>query len=166
VVNPECARAGGRRIARRPILLGLAGAALALPAAGLLAGCGSDGPDPLEALATRARADAQLIDQVRTGPAATSPLATQLAEAADARRSHAKALAVVLGDTDTDTANAPAPSDASVPSDTDDAVSSVRSALQSAEQEAAKLVPTLSRQRASLVGSVAACCAAYRAVLE
>jgi len=42
----------------------------------------------------------------------------------------------------------------------------VRAALEDAAKEASLLVLTLPRQRAALVGSIAACCTAYRAVLE
>jgi hypothetical protein len=170
VVQPECARPAPRRVtrrlARRPVLLGLAGTVLLVPLAGLLAGCGSDEPDPLQVLAERALTDAAMIDGVRTNTSVKPNVAATLATLAEARRAHARSLAEALGESNT--IDATPPSTAPPPSGqgADAAVSRVRDALDEARQEAGDLVLTLPRQHAGLVGSIAACCAAYRAVLE
>ncbi len=176
----ECARPAARRVPRRRVLLAVSGV-VAVPALGaVLASCGSSEPDPLVALAARADADAALIGTalatVRAGEAAGSTPATdragaelagRLASAAQARTAHAKVLRTELGD-------AAPPSGAATPSatptppgpaDPKAALTGVLSALDDARQQAAELVPTLPRRRAALVGSVAACCAAYREVL-
>jgi hypothetical protein len=170
VVPPECASPAGyrvlRQLPRRPVLVALA-AAFTAPAAGLLSGCGRGEPDPLEALAASAREDAALIDSMLTNPAVAASLAGRIAPVAEARRQHAQALAVALGETETET-SAPSTSPSALPSaptDPASAMSRVRALLDAAHRQASNLVPTLPRRRASLVGSVAACCAAYRAVL-
>jgi len=184
VVSPECARPASnrviRQIPRRPVLLGLTAVAVAVPAGGLLAGCGRGEPDPLAAVAARARSDAALIDSILATPTLGAALSGRLGPVADARRQHAVALGVELGET----SSAPAPPDpppdrSTQPSsgpDSGSGVSSqpgpedvlprVRTALDDSVRQAGRLVLTLPRQRAALVGSIAACCAAYRAVLE
>ena len=184
MVSPECARPESnrviRQIPRRPVLLGLTAVAVAVPAGGLLAGCGRGEPDPLAAVAARARSDAALIDSILATPTLGAALSGRLGPVADARRQHAVALGVELGET----SSAPAPPDpppdrSTQPSsgpDSSSGVSSqpgpedvlprVRTALDDSVRQAGRLVLTLPRQRAALVGSIAACCAAYRAVLE
>jgi len=175
VVSPECARPTPdrviRRLPRRPVLLGFAAAAAAIPAAGLLAACGADEPDPLESLATRARSDAALIDSILNFGPLGAALSARLAPVADARRQHAVALGVELGETesasaDPSTGPSAAPASGSGRPDADDALLRVRAALDDASRQAGLLVLTLPRPRAALVGSIAACCAAYRAVLQ
>jgi len=173
VVSPECARPTPdrviRRLPRRPVLLGFAAAAAAIPAAGLLAGCGADEPDPLESLATRARSDAALIDSILNFGPLGAALSARLAPVADARRQHAVALGVELGETESaspSTGPSAAPATGSGRPDADDALLRVRAALDDASRQAGLLVLTLPRPRAALVGSIAACCAAYRAVLQ
>ena len=141
-------------------------AAAALPTAGLLAGCGSGEPDPLAALATRAREDAALIDSIVNFGQLGAALSTRLQPVADARRQHATALGVELGETSPASAPpsaAPAPTDQT---DVDSALQRVRTALADSSRQAGRLVLTLPRQRAALAGSIAACCSAYQAVLE
>jgi len=166
-----------------------------LPLAGVLAGCGRGQPDPLVALTIQARSDATRIDTIvqvlRTGstPSTDPALADALAAVADARRTHAEALAVELADEappplqgtvpnaeptgptakqSTATARPTAPSiEPTAPiSAADTALTSVLAVLDKAHQRAAAVVPSLPRSHAALVGSIAACCAAYRAVLH
>lgn len=160
-----------RPIPRRPVLLGLT-AAIAVPAvAGSVAGCADEAPDPLIALVEQARSDAALIDaaaQAWTNPPAsppvpqTGPITTALLkEVAQARREHGERLAKELGD-DAPPAGPPA---APGTQDAGAALTAVVKALDASQGAAKNLVPTLSRHRAGLVGSVAACCAAYRSAL-
>ncbi|MBO0850250.1 MAG: hypothetical protein J2P20_12350 [Pseudonocardia sp.] len=140
----------------------MAGAVVGAAAASLTS-CAPGEPDPLKALAARARADAALINEMLADPATGAALSDRLSPVADARGQHAKALAVELGETATPT---PAPaSGPPPPPDPKAALTRVRAALDVARQQAAALVPTLPRRRAALVGSIAACCAAYREVL-
>lgn len=171
MVSPECARPARYaviRLSRRPVLLGLAAAAVAVPAAGLLAGCGSDQPDPLESLATSARADAELIDSLLAQPTLGAALGAQLRPVAEARRQHAAALDAELGETSPPStpASAGPPAGNAPGSSTQDALAQVRAALEAAAQEAGLRVLTLPRRRAALAGSITACCSAYRAVLQ
>jgi hypothetical protein len=145
------------------VLRGLAGLAVLVSAGGALSACGSDEPDPLRVLADRALTDAAVIDRVRADPTLKPDVGTRLGELADARRAHAKALIVALGD---DPADTPAPSSTPAPSGGDSGLAQVRGRLNSAQRQAAKLVPGLAREHAGLVGEIAACCAAYRAVLS
>ncbi len=151
-------------------------AALAVPAvSGTLAGCGNKPPDPLVALTVQARSDAALADAVaqmlRASPAgspgqAGSPEAAtsdMLAALAAARRAHADTMVAELGD------DAPPPAPAGQPGppppEARTALAGVLTALDDAQRRAAAEVPGLPRHRAAVVGSIAACCAAYRAVL-
>lgn len=155
---------GVRRLPRRPVLLGMT-ATLAVP---VLAGCGSRPPDPLVALVVQARSDAvssaAAAQALRTG----SPrLSDELAGLAAARRAHADAMAAELGG---DAPDAPEPAPAERPGapmvEPATELTGVRAALDEAQRTAAAAVPGLPRRRAALVGSVAACCAAYRSVLR
>jgi hypothetical protein len=145
-------------------------AALAVPAlAGSLAGCADEPPDPLIGLLLAARADAVLADTaaqaLRSGqvPPATAAKAVNLALLGAARRAHADALAAELGD---DAPPTPPPDKLGPPApEAKDALDVVKDALDEAQRKAGAEVPGLPRQRAALVGSIAACCAAYRAVL-
>jgi hypothetical protein len=170
VVSPECAPPTRyrviRRLPRRPVLLGLVAAAAAVPVTGLLAGCGAEEPDPLAALATRARADAALIDSILNVGLLGAVLSTRLGPVADARRQHAVALGVELGDTSPTTA--PHSTEPTPPGQTDvaSALQRVRAALNDSARQAGLRVLTLPRKRAALAGSIAACCTAYEAVLQ
>lgn len=161
---PEHPRPPGAGLPRRPVLLAVAASVIGT-ATGLLAGCGRSEPDPLAALAARARADAAMLDALRTSPALGAQLSARLAPVADARRQHAQALGVELGETATPT---PAPATQGpppAPQDAKAALSRVRTALDEARREAAAAVPRVPRRQAGLVGSITACCAAYREVL-
>ena len=168
MVARESAGSRSRRavgpVRRRGFLLGLLGAGALVSSGSALAGCGRRGADPLVALVTRARRDAAFIDAVVAANAADRD---RLAPVAAARRQHADALASELGD------EAPPASAAALsPEDTprsgeagEELLERVRTVLDGSRRQAAVLVPTLSRPKAALVGSVSACCAAYRAVL-
>lgn len=158
------------------MLAGLA-AAVAVPAvAATVAGCADKTPDPLVALVDQARSDARLLDAAalawQTPPAGqpdrpTGPItATLLSAVGEARRVHADKLAVELGD-DAPAASPPPSAGQPTPAAPEPkaALSAVLTALDTAQRNAAALVPGLPRHRAALVGSVAACCAAYRSVL-
>jgi hypothetical protein len=154
-------------VSRRSVLLA---GITALAAPGLvtaLAGCADEAPDPLVALIEQARSDAALAEAAAkavrgagSGSASDAELLTALAQA---RRAHADTMAGELGD------DAPPPPAANAPGppapDAKTAVPGVRAALESAQRKAADAVAVLPRQRAALVGSIAACCGAYRAVL-
>jgi hypothetical protein len=121
-------------------------------------------PDPLADLAARARADAAVATAVA---GATRALAAPAKAVAKARGEHATAL-----QKEVDRARPPVsstkpapPAQAKPPAGAAAARKSLLDALTAAEQEAAKLVPTVERYRAGLVGSVAAGCASLREVL-
>lgn len=153
-----------RRQVLRAAALGLAAPALL----GGLSGCafGSD-PDPLLALAATARADGALIDTAgRTFP----QLAAPLTPVAAARREHAAALDTEIARLDSDytpPSTPPSSSPAAPRSDAgqDAALTAVLQSLASSARQAADVVGSLPGHRAGLVGSIAACCGAYRAVL-
>lgn len=168
MVEPECARpAPVRSPARRPVLFAIVGTVLLAPVAGLLAGCGNDRPDPLRQLAERARTDATMIDGMRRTSSLQPDVAAMMADIAAARRAHAHSLDLALGDTDSDSPDTSPPSTVPAPaaSSAADALYQVREALDRARDAAGKLVLTVPRQNAGLIGSIAACCAAYRSVL-
>ena len=168
MANPECARPSRpgavSHLTRRSLLCGVAGALVVAPSAALLGACGKDEPDPLTSVAARASADAALIDQVRGNAAVPAETAGLLTELASARRAHAAALATAISGT---AAPAPAPGPPAKPPSPDPhkALAQVRGGLQDAQRQASTLVTTLPRSRAGLLGSIAACCAAYREVL-
>jgi hypothetical protein len=160
-------------IPRRPVLVGLA-VAIAVPTmAGSVAGCADKAPDPLIALVNQARSDATLLDAAarawQTPPAGqperpTGPVTARLlSEVGEARRAHADRMAAELGD------DAPPPSPPGAPASATQepkaALTAVVTALDAAQRSAAALVPGLSGHQAALVGSVSACCGAYRSVL-
>jgi hypothetical protein len=150
-------------VRRRGVLLGLLGAGALVPASAL-AGCGRGRSDPLVPLVTRARRDAAFIDAVIATKAMNG---NRLAALAAARRQHADALVGELGD-DAPPASAAALSPGDTPGagdNPDELLDLLRSVLDGSRRQAAALVPTLTRPRAALVGSIAACCAAYRALL-
>ncbi|HEY2203595.1 MAG TPA: hypothetical protein VGH99_03830 [Pseudonocardia sp.] len=149
------------------MLLGLLGVGAAGPAAALLSGCGSGEPDPLVALIKRARRDAALVDAILATRPVGAALAGRLGPVAEARRQHAGALTAVLGDSAPSPKETAPAADTNPPSeDTDGALSRVRAALDEGRKQAAALVLSVPRAQAGLVGSIAACCGAYRALLE
>lgn len=164
-----------RPMSRRRLLV-----AAALTGAGLLGGCASgeeppEVPDPLQALADRARADSVLADAV----ASWHPvLASAVSPVAADRRVHAHVLTTEIHRVRPPTSS-PATSSAPtvgptvgpsagppVPPDPTAAEQAVADALAAAQAQAAGLVVGLPRYRAGLVGSIAACCAAHQAVLR
>jgi len=118
-------------------------------------------PDPLAELAAKARADAALATAVATAQPA---LATAATEIAAARTEHAEAL-----QTEVDRERPPPSSSSARPPATPevpaDGVAALVDALSTAEKQAADLVPSVSRYRAGLLGSVAAGCASLQVVL-
>jgi hypothetical protein len=143
-------------LSRRDVLRwGAAG--LAVPAALVaLGGCGASGPDPLLGLAATAGSDAALIEEaIRRSP----DLAARLTPAGAARAAHAAALGTEIHRLDSSVALPTASQAGSATLD------GVRAALDRSARTAADAVPGLPGYRAALVGSIAACCAAYRSLL-
>jgi hypothetical protein len=186
--QPTGPRATGPTLDRRRVLR----LALALPAAAaLVSGCSGvtarrKEPDPLVALADAARADAALA----AAAVATDPeLSTRIEPLRAARAEHAAALdaeVVRVGGTPgaaaptsvgptaapaappTGSAQASATAGTSPPASVTPRVvtlAQVRDAVAASQRGAADLVPGLPAERVGLVASVAACCAAYAAVL-
>lgn len=174
-------------VSRRALLVGL----LLTPP--VLVGCGPEvpeqaaAPDPLITLADAARADVALVTAVL---AATPALTDRLGPVRDARAQHAAALDTEVRRLDptgvrpTAGSGAPippagadpdAPTPSAAPSGTAAAPSAatapvvtlatVRTALSTSGGAAAAAALTLPMGRAGLVGSVAACCTTYAAVL-
>lgn len=144
---------------RRLLQWGAAG--LAAPA-GLVAlgGCVGSAPDPLLALAAAAGSDASLIETTVRG---SPELAAGLTPAGAARAAHAAGLGAEIRRLDPSVelpASPPAGSTAGAAT-----LSGVLAALDSSARAAAEAVPGLPGYRAALVGSIAACCAAYRSLL-
>lgn len=152
-----------QRFGRRDVLL--AGALLPLATAASCTGQDEPPPpDPLAALAAQARADSAAAAEVAK---AVPALAAPAKELAGARGEHATAL-----QKEVDRARPPVsstkpapPAAAPAPANAAAARKSLLDALAAAEQAAAKLVPSVERHRAGLVGSVAAGCASLREVL-
>jgi hypothetical protein len=154
---PLSATGNATDLSRRSVLTW--GAAGLAASAGLvtLGGCVRPTPDPLLALAAAAGADAALIEAaVRSSP----DLAPRLTPAGAARAAHAAALQAEIRRLDP---SAVPPTAAEVGSATLDGV---RTALDSSARTAADAVPGLQGYRAALVGSISACCAAYRSLLS
>jgi hypothetical protein len=147
-------------------VLGIAGTALLVSAGGLLTGCGEKAPDPLFDPTERALADAAKVDGVRTLDSIPAPTKALLADLANARREHARTLTAALNESGTEGPPTP-PTLAPAPEeDGTSALADVRAALDDAKREADRLVLILNRQQAGLIGSIGACCAAYRTVLS
>jgi hypothetical protein len=132
-----------------------------------LAACTSDSeppraPDPLAALAAKARSDATLASAIAD---ARPDIAAAATEVAKARTEHAKVLQAEV-----DRVNPPVTTSSSKPSAPPevpaDGVAALDEALTSAEKAAADLVPSVEKYRAGLLGSVAAGCASLRVVLR
>ncbi|MCD2189651.1 hypothetical protein [Actinomycetospora soli] len=129
------------------------------------AGCARDDrPDELEAPWTAARADAALA----TAAAGAFPdAAARLTPVADARRTHAEALAIEIRRARPDRAevlDAPPPAVGN-PSSAADAVAALTRSLGAARDAGAALAVTTARYRAGLVASVAASCAGWAEAL-
>jgi hypothetical protein len=161
--GPPLPPAATRLTRRRALALGLAAGGLGIAApvlAGCAAGSSDDGPDPLIPLVTRARSDAALVTAVIT---ADPSLTGQLDPLRSARSDHATALEHEITRVAGTTAPIPAPAPTTPQAGAD--LNAVRQAVADAAREAAGLVSSVPTARAGLVGSVAACCAAYSAVL-
>jgi hypothetical protein len=151
-----------KSVPRRAVLAVLA-AGLAVPAT---TACTAEpkpppAPDPLAELAEQARRDARTA----TALAQSNPgLAAQAGLVASVRTEHANVLqAEVDRERPPVSSTAPPPSSgAAAPAATK---ATMTEALKTAEQRASTLVPTVSRYRAGLLGSVAAGCASLREVL-
>jgi len=149
------------QLSRRRALV-LLGAAVPVLAA--CSGSAADeGPDPLIPLAERARTDAALVTAAITAApeltAVLDPLRSARADHAQALQQEIDRLAGATTPTGP-TAAAPAAAPAG-PAD----MAAVTQAVGAAAREATGLVGTLPTARVGLVGSVAACCTAYAAVL-
>jgi hypothetical protein len=187
VGHPTGPRATGPTLDRRRVLR----LALALPAAAaFVSGCSGatarrKEPDPLVALADAARADVALA---AAAVAADPGLSARIVPLRAARAEHAAALdaeVVRVGGvpgaaapTSVGPTAAPAAPSGSAPASAAAGTSpsasvtprvvtlaQVRDAVAASQRGAADLVPGLPAERVGLVASVAACCAAYAAVL-
>lgn len=134
------------------------------------AGCtgpSQDKPDPLEPLAESARADARLAEAVAQ---AHPELSADARTVASVRGEHARRLRREI-----DRLNPPDPDETSTtptstpppqpPPSADAAGQQLRRRLRSAQDESARVVPTATRYRAGLCGSVSAGCASLLEVL-
>lgn len=153
-------------LSRRRVLLDGGRGLLALALVGTAAtSCGSNGssePDPLEAELAAALGDSELA--AAAAKAAPPVIAPALLEVAAIRARHATALVEELSraagrptptsDAETTAPSAAAPAAATPPPKPQDVVN----ALRRAEENAAKLAPTLSGYRSGLMGSIAAAC--------
>jgi type IV secretory pathway VirB10-like protein len=156
---------------RRVLAAGASTAALFVAGPAALAGCtasapGPEEPDPLEAPARRAEADAALATAVAGMHSTLAAVANALA--AD-RATHATALRTELHRVQPipPSAAPPAPPAAPPPVSPDKATAqaALTQAMRAAQDEAAGLVITLPGYRAALLASVAACCATHLTLL-
>jgi hypothetical protein len=153
-------------LSRRRVLIdggrGVLALALVGTAATACASNGSSEPDPLEAELAAARADSELA--AAAAKAAPPEIAPALLEVSAIRARHATALVEELSraagkptptsGAETTAPSAAAPAVAAPPPKPQDVVK----ALRRADENAAKLAPTLSGYRAGLLGSIAAAC--------
>ncbi|RCW39764.1 hypothetical protein DFQ14_11425 [Halopolyspora algeriensis] len=157
----------GTPLGRRAILRT---AALLPVTAALTAGCTAfsqpEEPDPLEAVAERARSDAALARAIQQ---AHPDLAEETAAVEAVRSDHARALRQEIdrvnpqtAETTTSIPPTPAPP---APQEADEAAAALKQALREAQRQAADLVPGMPPHRAGLTGSLAASCASLLEVL-
>jgi hypothetical protein len=118
-------------------------------------------PDPLAALAEQARADAAAANSVAQSDPQLAPLAGEVAKA---RTAHAVALQAEV-DRERPPSSSTTPPASSTAPPAPGTKATLVEALKAAEQKAGDLVPTVSRYRAGLLGSIAAGCAGLREVL-
>jgi hypothetical protein len=143
---------------RRQALAGLLLVPPALAGCSLGAEAGSDGPDPLIALADAARADAALA---AAAVVADPELAEALTPLVDARTAHAAALDAEVARLDPDR---PAPGPPAPPA-SEPGRTEVQRAVLASSRAAADVALGLAAERVGLVASVAACCSTYAEVL-
>src|SRR5690606_14518738 len=141
---------------RRALLRMAAFTALAIPTASGLAACTSgydDAPDPLRPLWLRASADAKAAEAL----AASAPESADLArELATIRSAHAEVLRMEV-----ERLNRPVPENGDpAPGATVDGIDALWTRIAEAREEALRLVDSVPRYRAGLVGAVSAGCAA------
>ncbi|MCW0214578.1 MAG: hypothetical protein OJJ54_14560 [Pseudonocardia sp.] len=153
---------GRPTLGRRRFLALAATGAAALAASPVLAACtstdGTEGPDPLIALARRARADAALVG---AAIAADPRLTDRLDPLRAARTDHATALDREIQRLNPKAAPSAAPATAPPKAD----LAAVRTAVQDASREAQGLVAGIAVERVGLVAAITACCTTYAAVL-
>ncbi len=144
-------------------------AALAPVAAAFTAGCaagsGTEGPDPLKALVTRARSDAALARAVTKAHPGLSRSATTISSIRD---EHARALQREIdrvNPPEGERKSAKSSPEPSTPASSDAAEKELREALRAARKQAADLVSWAPSNRAGLAGSVSASCASLLEVL-
>lgn len=157
---------------RRLVLrAGLTAGGLLVVAPAALAGCSvltpdvPEGPDPLEAPARRAEADAALARALADSYPELAGAATSFATD---RQAHAAALRTELRRVHpepTPTGSTTPPQQPPVVPEQTGARNALANAISGAQSEAAGLVPTLPGYRAALLASVAACCASHAVVL-
>ncbi|WP_307833797.1 hypothetical protein [Actinoplanes derwentensis] len=146
---------------RRVFLGAVAAGSTALAGCGLL---GDDGPEPapqpdaLQPLLDEALALAGAYDRVIL---ATPNLAARLTPLAEDHRAHATELTKVIG-----AAVASVAPSASAPAGATDTTATLRKAEQSAQKTAAAACKAAPRERAALVGSIAACRATHAEALR
>lgn len=156
---------------RRQVLAAIVLAPIVCGAAGTLSGCGvldgllgEDTPDPLTALADRARADAALAAAVAAAAGTAAAVTATLREVGAARTAHAAALDAEIARR----AGGEAPAAAAAAA-ADPAVAAtpaaLRDALTASADAAAKAALELPADRVGLVASVSASCAAHAEAL-
>lgn len=167
-------RPAGTALTRRHVLTRVLPAVAVLPALGgcsLLGQGAASAPDPLPGLADAARADAALTSSVIT---ADPSLRVRLEPLRAARTAHATAIDRMLGRppgtpvpaaatataTSTATATTTAPARSGTPG-----VAQLHDALAASAAAAGDAALTLDADQVGLVASVAACCAAYAALV-
>ncbi|NMH96067.1 hypothetical protein [Pseudonocardia acidicola] len=161
--SPTAGRSGSLLPRRRLLALALlAPAGIAALSACSGSSTGSDGPDPLIALADQAHRDTELAAAAIT---ATPSLSTRLEPLRAARAEHAAALEAEITRLDPSRAGPAAAAQATGNTTQRPTLTAVRDALTTSTRGAQALVATLPAERVGLVASVAACCATYVAVL-
>jgi hypothetical protein len=171
-LHPAGPRGGPATLTRRRVLAALLLAPAALVGVTSCSLPGSDtpeGPDPLVALAARARADAALAAAVI---AAEPALADRVEPLRAARAEHAGALDAEVARLEPAAASAAtAPGGEAAPGGEGGSAPAavplalLRDAVLASARDAAEVALGLPAERVGLVASVAACCAAYAEVL-
>ncbi|MDR7300648.1 hypothetical protein [Haloactinomyces albus] len=134
---------------------------------GCTASSQTEEPDPLEAVVTRARSDAELARAVEQ---AHPDLADEATAVASIRTEHARALQQEIDRVNPPdpeaTTSAPLPPPASpAPQTAEEATATLKRTLREAQRQAADMVPRLPPYRAGLTGSISASCASLQEIL-